>query len=233
MALRTRAASACKSCKSAKLKCNDYRPCSRCVRNNNESCVTSGKCDDVILQGAIVLPGSLPPLQTMTAATDPVFVVGRNHFVEAAALPSLQKVTIHNDRSNAKRQCISDLVSSHILDSRYSNQPDGLQSGRKQFPLSEPTLLAARKTQQSLSTMMDDYDRPIQSVVPFLPTLWPAAAPTLPTLPTQLAPPSTFALGAHLPAPQGSFGIGVAPPTHAIDYARLQYQLLLLAGLTH
>lgn len=38
LAKRSRAASACVPCKAKKVRCSDYRPCSRCKKNPGESC---------------------------------------------------------------------------------------------------------------------------------------------------------------------------------------------------
>ncbi len=137
-----------------------------------------------------------------------------------------------------KRQRIhDDAYPASIFDFRYANPQNEnyclSSSSRTSMPLSVdmgrwPTQLTLLEMQPAYSALGIGYDRPIQRCPPFRPALWPAAAPTPPSLPS-LEP---FAFRAALP---GSFGIGVAgdpPPSPATDYVRLQYQLLL-ARLLH
>jgi hypothetical protein len=243
MALRKRAASACESCKSAKSKCNDYRPCSRCVRNdNNETCVPSSQSESEIRHGAApVVTGALVNSQDISAATyqDSSFRYDGQHLDDSSAVPTLRKFEQANIVNPIKRQRISDHVRTPSFEySRFfSGEQYGPQLGSEaSMPLSVdmgrvPPLLAAWETQPALSALINGYDRPIQRCPPYHPAFGPAAETTLPTLPT-LLPPSIFAFGANLPAMPSSFGISNPPPSPATDYVRLQCQLLL-AGMLH
>lgn len=239
MALRKRTATACKSCKSAKSKCNDFRPCARCIRNDDDkSCASSSEINP--MRNAQE-NGSLRHI--ISGSFDPNFGVGQSCFGRSGAYLSLEEVMEQTNPFNSiKRQRISDLVAStsFMVDRRFAHQQAGLLLNRASMPLLVDlglgtTVLSANEIQAAHSPVAKCYDRPIQRCTLYPPSPWYATTFTPPTtIPTAFSS-STFAVPSNLLAPPLSFGFGLAgspSPSSAPDLARLQCELRL-AGMLH
>jgi hypothetical protein len=227
MALRKRAASACEACKTAKSKCNDFRPCSRCIRNDDESCATHVSSEKRGAQAT----GSLGPLHVISGSSDSGFSVG-------AFLP-LEEVREHTNPFNPiKRQRISNLVAppSFMVDHRFIHPLSGLPLTRTSMPplvdMGLGTTILATSGMQPAA--VNCFNRPFEQCV-YPPSPWSATTSTPPSTLPRLLSSSTFAGCSNmLSSPfSAEFGLaGNSPASSVTDLTRMQYQLRL-AGMLH
>jgi hypothetical protein len=228
MALRKRAASACESCKVAKSKCNDFRPCSRCIRNDDESCAPLRQQSDKNPLLGSQTTASIGAPHVVSDSSDSNFGVSCWHSARSGALPCPEGVTEHTDNYNPiKRQRISNLVPdpSFMLDPRSVQLQAGLPFNWTPMPPLFDLGLGAMAS--AASEMQRAYSaRPL-----YPPSLWSATPFPPPTQPKTVSP-STFAGSSHVLAPLLSIGIGNSYPSFLTGAARLHHELRL-AGRLH
>ena len=108
IAMRTRAASACKTCRALKTRCNDYRPCKRCKRSGH-ACMESSKSARQKPYDQLRQAGHLSTTKPLvTARLNAIQVAGAPNALENPDLEStvlISSIANSNPRSRQERLC--------------------------------------------------------------------------------------------------------------------------------